>query len=459
MFTGFILSFNIRTHYGVNYFNSTEYSIIRTITMVVGELDTANMGLLHPNNNVQLITNYLIYFLFIGLMCTIMLNLFVGIAVGEIKTVLDEADIQQTSMRIMFVLKVQSTVNSLEKNIFFKRCFGKKILNMNFKNYNHNNENGIVKLVDLLKMKLQKIFSSSEQRIILSDPQKRLEEAFNETSRFTTEQIKSIKFGFSNQISDVEVKIFNSQRRIQDSLIEFASNTGDQLEEFRKETDLLNSQLKIDLKNTHIQLDESIFNSDKNVERQFKEINQKFNTSLSEIMLKLEKDNQKIFNIFIEFSKKSNFQFESLKESSIIQVNKLKSLLLSSQNQIDDSLKKFEYIESESSDSIKKNSENLIQNLYLNFLNSINNLKTFFDTQLNDQLIKMKYFYNENEFKTENNINIFKNDFQQMTNELKTTLDSEFKSTKGKCKILEDKLNMMELQLEKIIKHLVTNSG
>ena len=73
VFTGFILSFRIRSNFEVSYFNSTGYSIIRTLTMVVGEMDTAKMGLYDGS-----LTNYLIYFLFIGLMCTIVLNLFVG---------------------------------------------------------------------------------------------------------------------------------------------------------------------------------------------------------------------------------------------------------------------------------------------------------------------------------------------------------------------------------------------
>lgn len=112
MFTGFILSFNIRQHFGVRYFNSTDYSVIRALTMVVGELETNKMGLLNSQDSMITLPNYFIYSLFIGLMCIIMLNLFVGIAVGEIKTVLDEADIQQTSLRIMFVLKVQSAVST-----------------------------------------------------------------------------------------------------------------------------------------------------------------------------------------------------------------------------------------------------------------------------------------------------------------------------------------------------------
>lgn len=74
IFTGFILSFRIRSNFGVTYFNSTSYSIIRTFTMVVGELDTSKMGL----TGQDALPNYFIYFMFIGLMCTIVLNLFVG---------------------------------------------------------------------------------------------------------------------------------------------------------------------------------------------------------------------------------------------------------------------------------------------------------------------------------------------------------------------------------------------
>jgi hypothetical protein len=97
MFTGFILSFKIRSNFEVSYANTTGYSVIRTLTMIVGEMDTvlaheiylfavymiqviiffsfkkAKMGLYEGS-----LTNYAIYFLFIGLMCVIVLNLFVG---------------------------------------------------------------------------------------------------------------------------------------------------------------------------------------------------------------------------------------------------------------------------------------------------------------------------------------------------------------------------------------------
>jgi len=38
------------------------------------------------------------------------LNLFVGIAVGEVNTVLAEATVQQISIRIIFVLKIQFAI-------------------------------------------------------------------------------------------------------------------------------------------------------------------------------------------------------------------------------------------------------------------------------------------------------------------------------------------------------------
>ena len=54
----------------VSFSNTTSYSIIRTLTMVMGEMDSSRMGL--ENDSV---TNYLIYFMFIAVMCIIVLNL------------------------------------------------------------------------------------------------------------------------------------------------------------------------------------------------------------------------------------------------------------------------------------------------------------------------------------------------------------------------------------------------
>lgn len=74
VYFGFILSFRLRTHFGVTYFNSTTgMSFVRTLSMALGELDNDQMGL-----DSHSFINFLFYFTFIGLMCVITFNLFVG---------------------------------------------------------------------------------------------------------------------------------------------------------------------------------------------------------------------------------------------------------------------------------------------------------------------------------------------------------------------------------------------
>ena len=215
IYMGFIFGFKIRSNFGVTYFNSTSFSMIRTITMVVGELETNKMGLYEDS-----IPNFIIYVLFITLMCIILINLFVGIAVGEIKTVLDEADIQQISMRIMFVLKVQSALNPLQKYPFLKR-----FLNMRFEKHKPKQQKRLIQILERVKLILKKTFISEEPKINLSDPQKRLEDSFADMSRNTKEEIKSIKLLFNIQISDVETKLVNSQVRVEDTLNEMTRKT------------------------------------------------------------------------------------------------------------------------------------------------------------------------------------------------------------------------------------------
>ena len=101
MLTGFVLSFKIRANFGVDLFDgTTQYQFIRTLTMVTGEIDTGKMLLMDMDDVSHNYINYIIYFLFIGVMSTILLNLFVGIAVSDIKMVLDEVN----SSRIWFFL-------------------------------------------------------------------------------------------------------------------------------------------------------------------------------------------------------------------------------------------------------------------------------------------------------------------------------------------------------------------
>jgi hypothetical protein len=176
----------------MDFFDSTLFSMVRTLTMVIGELDSSKMGL---TDNSESLPNFIIYLLFIILMCTILINLFVGIAVGEIKTVLDEADIQQISMRIMFVLKIQSAVNP------FQRTWIWPLFDMSYTKYNINEKSSFTRLTERIWLGAVKTFSPKEPAIILQDPQKRLEDTFLEMSVKTCDQIKSIRSLFDNQVS------------------------------------------------------------------------------------------------------------------------------------------------------------------------------------------------------------------------------------------------------------------
>ena len=68
--------------------------------------------------------------------------------------------------------KVQSAVDSL-----FGQTFLGKWLNMNYANYKCEKENKVFQSMDRISEKLLHLFESREQRINLSDPQKRLEES------------------------------------------------------------------------------------------------------------------------------------------------------------------------------------------------------------------------------------------------------------------------------------------
>lgn len=90
----------------------------------------------------------------------IVLNLFVGIAVGEIKTVLDEAEVQLICIRIAFSLKIQSAMEPFKKY----QCL-KNILNMNFRKYNRKNENKLIKLYDVVYKKMMDLMKNIEEPI------------------------------------------------------------------------------------------------------------------------------------------------------------------------------------------------------------------------------------------------------------------------------------------------------
>ena len=174
MLTGFVLSFKIRANFGVDLFEgSIQNQYMKGLSMVLGETDSNKMGLQDES-----ILNYIVYFLFIGLMSVIILNLLVGIAVSDIKEVLDEADIRQINLKIGFVLSIQKSLSSIEK--FFRVKF--KILSMNFGKYHADDERRFIKILSDMVSRCGRLIKSKEHAIILVDPQKRIEGLFNQVN-------------------------------------------------------------------------------------------------------------------------------------------------------------------------------------------------------------------------------------------------------------------------------------
>ena len=79
VFIGFNLSFRLQTQFKTSNRGISEGGmIIKTFIMVLGGLETDEMGL-----DQSALVNLVIYFFFISIVCVILVNLFVGIAVGE----------------------------------------------------------------------------------------------------------------------------------------------------------------------------------------------------------------------------------------------------------------------------------------------------------------------------------------------------------------------------------------
>ncbi len=90
---------------------SASSNFIRIISMMIGELDISSL-----NTDVETFSDYfkienfyntIIFVFFVFMMCIIVLSLFEGIAVGEVKAVLDKAHIEIIGSNIVYVLKIQ----------------------------------------------------------------------------------------------------------------------------------------------------------------------------------------------------------------------------------------------------------------------------------------------------------------------------------------------------------------
>ena len=108
IYFGFLCTFKIRATFGESYLNNTIGQAIKTINMMIGELDgdDASPFAFADATDVNYIINNLIYIFFVFVMCIIVLDLFIGLEVGEIKTVIDEAETYNAATNMIYILKV-----------------------------------------------------------------------------------------------------------------------------------------------------------------------------------------------------------------------------------------------------------------------------------------------------------------------------------------------------------------
>ncbi len=214
IFSAFIISFKTRESVSnLSYFNGTSLtgSFILGFTLMLNNFNIKNMG------TETSFINYILYLIFMILLTIITLNLFVGIAVGQISKLLKMAVVQQTSIKIMFVLQVQNSIK-------FK--FLKNLLNMSFSYYSYENDKSkLFKLIDkfsyLIRIKLKKYSPS----INLIDPMKHLDEKIDNLSRQIEHENKKVFNDLMNQLNTIESKIAISQKRLIDSVKEAKNNS------------------------------------------------------------------------------------------------------------------------------------------------------------------------------------------------------------------------------------------
>jgi hypothetical protein len=195
--------------------------------------------------------------MFLILMCLIVYNLFIGIAVSDINVVLSEADIQFISLRIQYVLTVQSITDPLfRRSKLLNRLFG-----MNFQHFTKEHD-FITKGIERFE-KFKKIFTKKGGKILLSDPQQRIEEELKKISKSSDNDNQSIEKLLKLQLESIETRFANSNKQIQSTLLELRTNTSSNFENVRNELNRSSKNVSDNLKI----IDQNITESLKNISK------------------------------------------------------------------------------------------------------------------------------------------------------------------------------------------------
>lgn len=115
----FLFAFRVNSH-GSSVGGSDEYhfntsislGLIRLVTMTLGEYYTYDMGLRDRLYNDNYI-NYLLYIIYLFVLPILVINIFVGISVDEVKRLIDDSHVQNNILRAQYVLKIQEMLFKL----------------------------------------------------------------------------------------------------------------------------------------------------------------------------------------------------------------------------------------------------------------------------------------------------------------------------------------------------------
>ena len=119
------------------YNGSFEYNLIRVLTMSLGEYTTSKMGLVGQTDIYTIISNYIAYILFIFILPILVINMFIGISVDEMRNLIEKSENQNIKIQIEYVLNIQKFVPFTHKRIIDK-C--KKIISKEKKEFNKLNK-------------------------------------------------------------------------------------------------------------------------------------------------------------------------------------------------------------------------------------------------------------------------------------------------------------------------------
>lgn len=188
---GFSLSFSIQkketTEMNLNSTKNFFDQILNTFFMVVGELSVETSSLPVTDS----FPRRLVFFCYVSIMCIMILNLMIGIAVGEIRDVVDEADTTSVSMKIKFSLRVQYCL----ANIFGD--FENQMI--------YSNRQPKYETLKKIAMKLKKFLKFKQSRKTIKE--KEVLDSVIDHLNLIKDQLENFKFTIDNKLNLINFEI------------------------------------------------------------------------------------------------------------------------------------------------------------------------------------------------------------------------------------------------------------